>query len=92
MDSVTLYMLVICTKAALCYPVDAPTPCDTKGFCYRNEASYFTRTKAECEAIIDNRARKDGPPARALLSCFTEDEWVRRFPEGPERSIGPIVR
>jgi hypothetical protein len=91
MDPATLYMLVICTKAGLCYPVDPPTPCADKGFCYRNETAYFTRTKAECEAIIANRARKDGSRAR-LLSCFTEDEWTRRFPERPERIPGPIAR
>jgi len=64
MDSVTLYMLVICTKAALCYPVDPPADCTKdKGFCFGTP--YFTMTKAECEAVIDDRARKDGPLARA---------------------------
>ena len=44
MDSVTLYMLVICTKAALCYPVDPPTHCTKdKGFCLGKP--YFTMTK-----------------------------------------------
>jgi len=91
MDSITLYMLAICTKSALCYPLDPPADCTKdKGFCLGTP--YFTMTKAECEAVIDSRARKDGPLVRASLSCFSEGEWIRRFPERPERPIGPIVR
>jgi len=33
MDSITLYMLAICTKSALCYPLDPPADCTKdKGF------------------------------------------------------------
>jgi hypothetical protein len=81
-----LYMLVICT-GALCYPVDQPAlpdDCAGKGFCYRNEASPFTMTKAECETLV----RRHGP--RTALTCINEDEWTRRFPERPDKPIKPI--
>ncbi len=83
-------MLIICTKAALCVPFDPPDACSGKGFCM--ETPFFTMTKAECEALIDNRVRKDGPRARTALSCINEDEWMRRYPERPERPIKPIAR
>jgi hypothetical protein len=91
MDAATLYMLVICTNSALCYPVGTASdaPCG-KGFCYRSEPSLFTMTKAECEAIIEHRLRRNRPDAHSLV-CLTEDEWTRRYPERPDKPIKPIA-
>jgi hypothetical protein len=88
MDTGTLYMLAICTKAALCYPAIPSEPCD-KGFCI--EPSSFDMTKAECEAIIENRVRKDGGIARTFLFCLSEEEWIRRYPERPDLPIKPLA-
>jgi hypothetical protein len=85
MDAATLYMLALCTKA-LCYPVGTAWDAPCEGFCYRT--SLFTMTKAECEAMIERRARKDG---RDILFCFTEDEWTRRYPERPDLPVKPIA-
>lgn len=85
MDTV-LYMLAICT-GTLCHPFDPPAPCD-KGFCL--EPSAFTMTKAACEAIIARITRRDRAFGQTL-SCFTEDEWIRRFPERPDKPIKPIA-
>jgi hypothetical protein len=48
-------------------------------------------TKAECEALIENRVRKDGGIARTVLFCLSEDEWNRRYPERPDKPIKPIA-
>jgi hypothetical protein len=77
MDPATLYVLVFCTKMLSCYPVDG---------------SGFDMTKVDCEAMIENRVHKDGQLARVALSCLSEEEWARRYPERPERGIGPIAQ
>jgi hypothetical protein len=84
MDTATLYMLVLCTKA-LCYPVGMAWDAPCTGFCYRAEASPFTMTKAECETLV----RRHGP--RTALTCINEEEWTRRYPERPERPIGAVA-